>query len=752
MRHHTTRRSRRPRRRAVSAGLSCAVTLAAVPALLLGPASSTALAAPLPGGLGPCIPGSCPDPFPEVGNGPLAGRDAGINIFVGNDYLVRGRAAEAEGRVVVLDDFDQNKDATAGGLYNLGIVGVGSRVVPPKDADFLTTGGDVTIATGQRLETTGGILTETGTVRHAGTVTGNVTGTLVQDANAITPYAGLRDQLTTASRCYARVDGQPRTPTGTVVNQNFQTLFTGDGASALQVFNVDADIASTSGGQQGVVFAGIPAGATILVNVFGANRTINTYSGGLDDDADPLNAYRGRLLWNFPDATAIGLHGTGQFQGSFLMGEQSSMTTVTLPGINGRFFTTGSVTHTSSATGGGGQEFHAYPFNGNLPDCGDTTPTRGEVTVVKRDADTDAVLPGATFRLWEETNGVAGLQTGGANPDTQIGDTCVTSAEGECARTVEVGTYYWEETAAPPGYDLPAQPVFGPLVLTEENASAGVSVTAENTATPVVPTKGAVKVVKTDAETGAKLPGATFRLWEETNGVAGLQTGGANPDTQVGGACVTDAVGVCTRTVEVGTYYWQETAAPSGYELPAQPVFGPLVLTEENATAGVSVTAANRKSPTPQDRGKVMLLKTDAKSDAPLRGATFELWEETNGRAGLQATGTDPDTRVGTPCTTSAAGLCSFGDLEHGTYYLRETAVPDGYVLPADPVTGPYVVSAEHEVVTVRLQNSRDENPCEPTGYGDGGYGDQGYGDQGYGDQGYGDEGYGACATRAKRA
>ncbi|WP_426366966.1 choice-of-anchor A family protein [Streptomyces sp. E-08] len=635
MRHHTSRRQGRARRRTVSAGLSCAVTLAAVPALILGPGAPAALAAPLPGGLGPCVPGDCPDPFPGIDNQAIKGRDAGINIFVGDDFLVRGRAAEAEGRVVVLDDFDQNKDLTAGGLYNLGIVGVGSRVVPPKDADFLTSGGDVRIAANQRLETTGGLLDEIGTVRHAGTVTGTVTGTLVEDANAVAPYAGLRDRLTAASRCYARVDGRPRTPTGTAVNQGGQTLFTGDGTSMLQVFNVDFDMTTATGAQQGIVFAGIPAGATILVNVTGTDRTLSTYSGGIVDSTDPLNAYRERLLWNFPDATTVALTGTGQFQGSFLMGEQSSMTTVTLPGINGRFFTTGSLTHTSAATGGGGQEFHAYPFTGDLPDCGDEP----------------------------------------------------------------------------------------------------------------VPTTGAVKVVKTDAATGAVLPGATFRLWEETNGRTGLQTSGDDPDTQVGAACVTGADGVCTRTVETGTYYWQETDAPDGYDLPSPAVFGPLVLTEENATTGVSVTASNTRTPVPPGTGSLMLLKSDADSRLPLRGATFELWEETNGRDGLQTDGADPDTRIGTPCTTNVVGLCSFGDLDHGTYYLRETGVPDGYVLPADPVAGPFVISGDQEVVVARLDNHRGEDPCEPTGYGDE--------DHGYGDAGHGDAGYGSCAeggTRAGRA
>ncbi|MFI8369070.1 choice-of-anchor A family protein [Streptomyces sp. NPDC085466] len=743
MTQHTTRPPARPRRRAGATGLACALALASVPALVLGPAAAPAAAATLPGGLGPCIPGDppgCPSPFPPIDNDPIKGRDDAINIYVGDDYLVRGRAAEAEGRIVVLDTFDMNK--AADGVYNVGEVGVGSKVPPSEGADWLTTGGDITVATGQSL------LAEAGVVRHAGTVTGTVESTLVQDDDAAAPYTALRDQLTAASQCYARVDGSPRTPTGTAENQGGQTLFTGDGSSALQVFNVDFDMENTNDGQQGIVFANIPAGATILVNVFGADRTLRTYSGGIADTDDPLNAYRERLLWNFPDATAIDLAGTGQFQGSFLMGNQASATTVSLPGINGRFFTTGSLTHTSVGESGG-QEFHAYPFNGDLPACDTPNTVTGDVRVVKTDAETGDPLAGATFQLWEETNGMPGLQTDGATPDTSVGEPCVTGADGVCEETVETGTYYWQETDAPDGYDLPANPVFGPLVLTEENAEAGVSVEADNSATPAV--TGEVRVVKTDAESGDPLPGATFRLWEETNGVPGLQTGGATPDTSVGEPCVTGADGVCERTVETGTYYWQETDAPDGYDLPADPVFGPLVLTEANAAAGVTTQASNSRTPIPPGTGSVRLFKTDADSGMPLRGATFELWEETNGVDGLQTDGDTPDTRVGPPCTTGFAGMCGFGDLDHGTYYLRETAAPDGYDLPADPVSGPYVVSAEQEAVFVTLDNERGDDPgpgpdpCEPKGYGDEGYGEEGYGHEG----GYGDE----CPTgKARKA
>ncbi|MFD3941394.1 choice-of-anchor A family protein [Streptomyces sp. NPDC058579] len=729
MRHPTSVRPRaRARTRVKAAGLAYAAALAAVPVILLGPGAAPAQAAPLPGGLGPCVPGKCPPGrYPPINNEGIEYRDNAINVFVGEDFLVRGSAAEAEGRVVVLDDFDMNKNRQAGGNYNIGEAGVGSRVPPEAGKDWLTTGGDITVAANQQ------VLAEAGVVRHAGTVTGTVRATLDEDAGATAPYTALRDQLTSASRCYARVDGSPRTPTGTAVNQSYRTLFTGDGTSPLQVFNVDFDMTGTNGAQQGVVFAGIPANATILVNILGANRTINTYSGGIADSTDPLNAYREKLLWNIPDATTVNLTGTGQFQGSFLIGEQSSATTVTLPGINGRFFTTGSLTHTSAATGGGGQEFHAYPFTGDLPACDTTGPTTGEVAVIKEDSQTGDPLGGAVFQLWEETNGVPGLQPGGADPDQSIGAPCTTPADGVCSRTLPIGTYYWQETQAPPGYDLPLNPVFGPLVLTTENISEGVTVSAENTPTVNPNTTGRVRVVKTDSATGAPLPGAWFQLWRETNGTTGLQPSGNDPDTQVGLLCTTDADGVCSRTVETGTYYWQETRAPDGYDVPDPNVFGPLVLTRENASQGVTVQAPNTATPVPPVDGSLTLTKVDAKTGLPLRGAEFELWKETNNTTGLQTIGINPDTRVGTTCTTSAVGVCSFEDLEQGTYYARETAVPDGYVLPADPVFGPYVVDAGHENVTATLPNSRkepckdtgygDENPCEDTGYGDPGQG-----------------------------
>ncbi|WP_415938216.1 collagen-binding domain-containing protein [Streptomyces sp. 039-1] len=229
--------------------------------------------------------------------------------------------------------------------------------------------------------------------------------------------------------------------------------------------------------------------------------------------------------------------------------------------------------------------------------------------------------------------------------------------------------------------------------------------------TPTPSATGTVRVVKKDAQSGAVLPGAQFTLWKETNGTTGLQTTGADPDTQVGDTCTTGADGVCSREVETGTYYWQETKAPAGYDLPDPAVSGPLVLTAANASQGVTVTANDTKTPAPPVPGRIVIHKTDAKTGRRLPGAVFQVWEETNGVRGLQTRGASPDTRIGSGCATDARGTCAFDGLEYGQYYLQETAVPEGYVLPRNPVSGPYTVDGSDHDVTVELSNTRGEPP-----------------------------------------
>ncbi|MEU2077375.1 choice-of-anchor A family protein [Streptomyces sp. NPDC013489] len=355
-------RGRDRRRLAVIAASTVAATA------LVGALAVNGWADPLPGGLGPCLPGTCPTgTYPDIGSGAVTHRDNNINVYVGGDMRVREAAAEAEGKIVVLGDFDMRKRAGASSVYNVGVAGVGSRVPPDNGTDFLTVGTNLTVAAGQRLLAEEGSVS--GVVRYGGTLSGTVAPPAVHTAGADAPYTALREQLTDASQCYAYVNGASRPATGTAVNNNSETVFTGDGTSKLQVFNVAFDLETMGGRQQGIRFERIPAGATVLVNLLGADRTVDTYINQLPD------GLRERVLWNFPDATTVTFEGTAQFAGSVLVGNQTSTTTITMPGMNGRFFTTGNLAHTSEQGGGGGQELHAYPFNGDLPSCGGSTPT-----------------------------------------------------------------------------------------------------------------------------------------------------------------------------------------------------------------------------------------------------------------------------------------------------------------------------------------------------------------------------------------
>ncbi|MFF7457382.1 choice-of-anchor A family protein [Kitasatospora sp. NPDC008115] len=364
-RRTTVERTPVPRRRR-NARIAVATAAAVLP---LAAVLTVGTAAPLAPPLGACSGPDCPATWPPVNNGDFAGRDAAVNVFTGGDYTVNGRAAEAEGRIVTLGDFTVDK-SQGGGAFNAGVVGVGSRVVPPNGSDFLTVGGNVTVQAGNSL-LIGGSDSQGqafGNLRHAGTVTGTVsidpTGQAIQDPDAAAPYRSVLTQIEDVSACVGKAAA-----TGTVELTASEATFTGDGTSMKQVFNVTGNLASPSGGQIGLVFAGIPAGATVVVNMLSADPVINTYTGtGLP--GDQITDMRSKLLWNFPTSTGAQIKGSAQFQGAVMAGNPGGTTTIDMPGMNGRVYLAGNLIQ----TGNGGYEIHSYPFDGDLPDC-EVTPS-----------------------------------------------------------------------------------------------------------------------------------------------------------------------------------------------------------------------------------------------------------------------------------------------------------------------------------------------------------------------------------------
>ncbi|WP_404956301.1 collagen binding domain-containing protein [Streptomyces sp. 147326] len=224
-------------------------------------------------------------------------------------------------------------------------------------------------------------------------------------------------------------------------------------------------------------------------------------------------------------------------------------------------------------------------------------------------------------------------------------------------------------------------------------AAVVVIAAAPARAAPPAAAGGTARVVlrNTDLDTGAPLSGARFELWRETNDLEGPQRTGRAADEQHDGVCVTDAKGTCT--VELATeetYYWMQIGVPTGYARPDEPFTG-FNLGEAAARDGLVLNVANRREDAVYS-GAIQVRKKDGKTGAPLHGAVFELWKETNGTTRLQTGGIDADQRARPGCATDADGTCAFDRLADGQYFLVETDVPEGYVLPEDPVTGPLLL------------------------------------------------------------
>ncbi|RPE35001.1 choice-of-anchor A family protein [Kitasatospora cineracea] len=344
--------------------------LAAAPLLTLVVAGEAAQMAPP---LGPCSGPDCPSTWGPPHTGPFDGADASLNIYVGGNYLVRQNAAEAEGKIAVVGNLDINK--ASGGAFNMGVVGVGSMVTPPNASDHVTVGGSVAVDASQANPSKlfiGGTdffaqppKARWGNLKYGTTLTGSYDitpdGRAIQDPAAIDEFRGLTPVIEGHSACMAQ-----QTATGTVVDDGTTVTFTGDGTSARQVFDYGQNI-GTDGGRRAIVFAGVPAGATVIVNMTGSDVTVNT-SSGTGQAGDQLTELRPNLMWNFPTATNVVVEGDAQWQGSIMAGNPGSTTTLSNPGTNGRVYLAGNLLQQGSA----GTEIHNYPFNGDLPDCSES--------------------------------------------------------------------------------------------------------------------------------------------------------------------------------------------------------------------------------------------------------------------------------------------------------------------------------------------------------------------------------------------
>ena len=303
-------------------------------------------------------------------------------------------------------------------------------------------------------------------------------------------------------------------------------------------------------------------------------------------------------------------------------------------------------------------EYHVQLFPGQtsqLVVCDDKKP---DMKIVKKNADTGAVLAGATFKV---------NRADGSTLTTEQ-----TDANGEIfLKELDPGVYQITEVSPPTGY-LPAeQPT--QLVTLEPNKLG--TVIFENHIKPTL------TVNKIDSVTGAALKGAKFHVTYTSNQTfSGEINDLGNYYTDENGQFV-------ISELKDGWYKVTELAAPTGYSIadPATQEFYVL------AGTGKTVTFEN----TPLSA--LCVFKYDTVTGEAVKNAVFQV----KYLSGTSGTG---GTVIGT-YLTSANGSFTVTGLKAGAYVVEELASDSGHVIDAAPQTA-YISGEEQDVVQLYFGNA----------------------------------------------
>ena len=331
----------------------------------------------------------------------------------------------------------------------------------------------------------------------------------------------------------------------------------------------------------------------------------------------------------------------------------------------------------------------------------------------KTDSATGAALAGATFKLANSSGVELSTVTSGADGKVDFGN-------------LEAGTYTLAESAAPAGYKA----VEGTWTVVVDAANRTASVTPDDSSTPsfsgdfdngfslanekVLP----FSFTKTGEDGMTPLEGATFVL-----------TGADGQDYTSTAVSGTDGKVSFTDFTVSGTYYLQETVAPSGYTLPS----GSWTVNVDMDAGTVEVLNGGDRweDGMPEFAGdyasgyKVANLrtvpfaftKTDADGTTPLENAAFALYKCTNAAHTSAADHSERATNdadccwdVDNPCALAVSdsdGLVDFGKLETGQYMLVETVPPYGYELPY----GQWMIVVDASVQSIDVVACGDDLP-----------------------------------------
>ncbi len=314
------------------------------------------------------------------------------------------------------------------------------------------------------------------------------------------------------------------------------------------------------------------------------------------------------------------------------------------------------------------------------------TEIRGNAELIKKDKDTDKVLPGAVFAVY----------TDAATPVVVKGyESIVSNDEGHVlAENLTAGKYFFREISAPEGYEADIETKYFFEINAENNGKTVEAKSANGKAGIAynTPIHGKVEVLKYFVDGGVKvlLSGAKFAL-EYRNSILGIKYWKAYNDVEY----ITGADGLINAIdLPWGEYRFVETVAPAGYVLPEKESDRVYEFTV-NATSNDFTLTNKLEAENKRLDGSIGLIKTVTGSNRPVEGAAFSLYMR-------NSDGTADVTEIPNPNGTNgyyytdAAGKITVDHLAWGTYYFYEESAPEGFALPAVRYTDDLVITADN--------------------------------------------------------
>ena len=296
------------------------------------------------------------------------------------------------------------------------------------------------------------------------------------------------------------------------------------------------------------------------------------------------------------------------------------------------------------------------------------------VNIKKVDKNTNVSLKGAEFNIYKDVNENGKLD----NEDIFVTKTGATNNDGITTVTGLVpGKYIAKEIKSPIGYliDSNAEQAFE-IQANGNNANLQFS--------DVEPT-GTIKITKTN-NMGDKVPGAEFQIVADENIQNATRTKTYYTKGQVVKTIKTDSNGqIIVQNLPLGKYLVKETKAPEGYLLNTN-VYNVNLAYKDQNTAEINYTISNVIDEEPT--GTISIKKQDAETenktqgDSKFEGAEYKIYaaEDIYNVAKTKKFYSKDDV-VSTRIIKSDGTTEDVINLPIGSYYVKETKAPEGYLL-----------------------------------------------------------------------